>query len=88
MKLWSIPYRHTDGREHTLNLRAESADAARAAIRWAHEHSDPRGIETLDSDPEGARRRIRAAYFQGNPPEEIVLQVQAPKWLGKLIGGQ
>ena len=45
-------------------------------------------IEIFAHDQDDARKRLRSAFYQGNPPEEIVLQVQAPKWLGKLIGGQ
>jgi hypothetical protein len=44
-------------------------------------------IEVFAEDPWGARQRLRSALYQGNEPEEIVAQVEAPKWFSKLIGG-
>lgn len=44
--------------------------------------------EIYGHDPEDARARLRAAYFQGNDPEEIVARIPVPRWIGKMIGGQ
>ncbi len=43
---------------------------------------------TLDiyaHDKADAKARLRAAYFQGNEPEEIVARIEAPSWLERLL---
>ena len=46
--------------------------------------------EIYAHDPDDARARLRAAFYQSTntPPQEIVLQVTAPAWMGKMIGGK
>lgn len=56
------------------------------AFPYNHRNGRQYTIEVHASDPEDARARLRAAYFQANAPEEIVFQATAPGWLGKMMG--
>lgn len=53
-----------------------------------HFHGRDYTIDVYASDAEDARARIRSAFYQGNEPQEIVAQVTAPAWLGKIMGAK
>ena len=44
---------------------------------------------TLEAEShDDALRRLRAAYLQANPPEQLVARIPVPSWAAKMIGGK
>ena len=45
--------------------------------------------EIYGTDPDDARARLRAAFYQSTAtePQEIVFQATAPSWMARVFGG-